>query len=195
VHIVIEKSIKCLYNIISSPSNLRQYEVIKFHNSSVQIDYAILETDLMYRFYIGRVSAISTEYSNFVSYGYLLLDSQGIIYDCNWKNDSLANIISASVFDFGTATGSIYTTNLTAFYDVNAVNIAYAIEYVGKIGEVIDENNTEPENTEGFKNLAFLPEEWIIGTTIFIGCTMAILTVMLVNNRKKNTVSLNLKEK
>jgi hypothetical protein len=175
--------------------------VIKFHNSSVQIDYAILEPEIMYRFYIGRVSAISTEYSNFVGYEYLLLDSQGIIYDFNWKNDSMANIISASVFDFGTATGSIYTTNLTAFCEVNAVNIAYAIEYVGKIGEIIDENitdpenNTEPENTEGFMNLAFLPEEWILGTTIFIGCTMAILTVMLVNNRKKNAVGLNLKEK
>ena len=197
IYVIIEKGIKCLYEVLSPTQlgNLIQYDVIKFQDSSIQIDYALLETDVVYNFYFSRVSAISVEDDNNVSYVFSLLDDQSISFSINWKNDQLEGIGGVTVYDFGTASGGIYTTNLTINCKVDYVNIVYAIVFDHRIGSGIDENTTNPEDGDGINDLASLPEEWMIGTTVFIGCTMAILSVMLVNNRKKNTVGLNLKEK
>jgi hypothetical protein len=196
IHVRIERGVNCLYDVLSPTQlgNLIQYDVIKFQDSSIQIDHALLETDAVYKFYFSRVSAISIEYDNNVSYSYSLLDDQGTSFSINWKNDQLEGISGVSMYEFGTASAGIYTTNLSINCNVNQVNIAYAIVFDQLIGGAI-ENTTTPGDGNSFSDIASLPEEWVIGTAILIGCTMAILTVLLVNNRKKNTLSLNLKEK
>ena len=196
IHVRIERGVNCLHDVLSPNQlgNLIQYDVIKFQDSSIQLDYALLETDAVYKFYFSRVSAISIEYDNNVSYSYSILDDQGMSFSINWKNDQLEGISGVSMYEFGTASAGIYTTNLSINCNVNQVNIAYAIIFDHVIGGAI-ENTTPPGDGNIFNELASLPEEWVIGTAIFIGCTMAILSVMLVNNRKKNTVGLNLKDK
>jgi len=202
IYVRIEKGSKCLHDILSPEQigNLIQYNVSKFQNSSIQIDHAFLETNVLYKFFFGRVSAISIDHDNNLTYRYSLLDDQDISFSINWKNDQLEGIGGVSAYEFGTASEGIYTTNLSINCEVKYVNIVYAIVYDHKIANIVDETNSttgnnSTNNNDFFNELASLPEEWLIGTTIFIGCAMAILTVMLVNNRRRNAVGLNLKEK
>ena len=195
IYVRIEKGSKCLHDVLSSKqlTNVIQYDVIKFQDSSIQIDYAYLETDSVYKIFFGRVSPISIEYDNNVTYAYSLFDAEGIEYCINWKNESLEGIGLVTVHDFGTASAGIYITNLTINCNVEFVNVAYAIVYDHVIGDGTVENNTNPEDDNTRNEIILIPEEWMIGTTIFIGATLAILIVMLVNNRKKNSVSLNIR--
>ncbi|MHA1344350.1 MAG: hypothetical protein ACTSQG_10205, partial [Promethearchaeota archaeon] len=66
-----------------------------------------------------------------------------------------------------------------------------------EISENIDVNDTNPENQDNmnyFENLwnnsSFLPIEWLFGSVIFVGITISILLIILIQHRKKNEISL-----
>ena len=113
----------------------------------------------------------------------------------------MADINGVNIFYFGTADEGIYRLKIEIKCDVDYVNIAYNVIEDHQISDVIDVNGTKPpekeeseENALKIEELSneavFLPTEWLIGTLIFVGSLMAVVSVMLITNKKKNNVFL-----
>ena len=76
IYIRIEKWVKCLYDKILSEElqDMILYDVVRFYDGMVITPTIEFRTDYLYRFYFGRVSAISAAESNFVSLNFTLID-------------------------------------------------------------------------------------------------------------------------
>ena len=210
MHVLIEQGPKCLYDKIGQqePEDLIFYKVKTFDDGKFNIHDIDLKTDEMYKFYIGRVSAITIIDNNEVRVDYSIEDEDGIEFYI-YTNELLASIDGLNSFSFGTASSGTYTIKLTVYIvdpDVEYVNIAYAIVDDYTIGDAIDINNTESdvkksksEDQDMFEELVdnslILPIEWTIGTLLFVGGLAGVIVVMLVQHRKNNVVSLSIKNK
>lgn len=210
MHILIEQGPKCLYDKIGQhdPEDLIHYKVKTFDDSKYNIHDVDLKTDEMYKFYLGRVSAITIIDSNEVRVDYSIEDEDGNEFYI-YTNKLLADIDSINSFSFGTASSGTYTIKLTVYIadpDVEYVNLAYAIVDDYTIGDAVDVNNTESDveksNSEDpdmfdelIDNSLILPIEWTIGTLLFVGGLAGVIVVMLVQHRKDNVVSLSMRNK
>lgn len=210
MHILIEQGPKCLYDKIDQQKteDIIFYKVKTFDDGKFNIHDVDLKTDEMYKFYLGRVSAITIIDSNEVRVDYSIEDEDGNeFYIYTYK--LLAGIDGVSSYNFGTASSGTYTIKLTVYIadpDVEYVNIAYAIVDDYTIGDAVDINNTESdvkesksEDQDMFEELVdnslILPIEWTIGTLLFVGGLAGVIVVMLVQHRKNNVVSLSIKNK
>ncbi|MFX1277698.1 MAG: hypothetical protein ACFFAH_08125 [Promethearchaeota archaeon] len=205
MHILIEQGPKCLYDKmeLQETNNIEFYEVKHFGNGDNVEHDVELETDTMYKFYIGRVSAISITQSNETRANYYIEDPNGVEFEI-YNNEFIAGVDSVNFFSFGTAVAGEYTIKLTVYCNVQNVNIAYAIVKEYEIGEVVDANETEPVKETSFLEEAekqlndeysSLPFEAVIWTLAFAGIVAGIALVALITHKKRKAVSLYIKKK
>ncbi|MFX1259335.1 MAG: hypothetical protein ACFFAN_15885, partial [Promethearchaeota archaeon] len=200
----IEEGAKCLHDKMESQEadNLILFKVTRF-GDDMHIEHDIeLETDKMYKFYIGRVSAISVKESNEVWVDYNILASDDVEFEI-YSDKLMEDIDGVNSFYFGTAVKGVYTIKITIRCDVDWVNIGYAIIDDYEISDAVDVDETEEEDSEEseddledlFDKSSSLPFEWMVGTLIFVTLVVGSMTVILIRHRKKNAVSLRLKGK
>jgi len=216
LHILIEKEVKCLYDKMdpkyTSDEALEFYDVERFYNGRDISEPIHLETDEMYKFYIGRVSAITIAESADIRVDYTITCPDGLLYVI-YSNNILAGVDGISSFDFGTALEGTYTLQITIhIMDVQDieepewVNVAYAVSDDYTIGDAEDVNTTksdvkdsksdDPDILDELEsNILLLPGEMLIGTLLVIGGVSAAMVILLIRNRKTNLVSASLKPK
>ena len=194
IRIKIEEGEGCLRHNID-PEAFRDrvlYNVKKFYDGELIQEYIYLKTDYYYKFYFGRVSAISAIKSYDVEADYTITcpeDIEYIIYD----NKSLPEVTEIISFKFGTAIQGLYSVYLTIYCDVPNVNIAYAVIEGSKISDII--NGTEPEPTNGTDTPSFIvsiPKEWTIGFISIIGVLVVVVIGVVIYHRKRNVLNLNI---
>ena len=193
IKIHFDREDKCLYDIIAPEflNNLELYRVNKFSDASMIEHNVMLKTDVSYKFYLGRVSAIGgSPVDSEVGVDYELTDPQAtkfIIYQ-NRTAESVGAILH---FSFGTATGGIYTVKIKIFCRIDVVNIAYAIAEDHSISTVNNGTTPEPIPSNGTTSgMFYLPVEWTIGFGIAVGGILGLLIVIGSVRRKRNSVSL-----
>jgi len=197
--IYIEQGPKCLHDKLDwqDIGKIIFYEVRKFNNT-MNIEHEIfLHTDMMYKFYFARVSAISIKEDNSVKADIYIIDSLGTEFEM-WNNRSLQNIDGLNGFCFGTSVDGIHSFKITVYCQVDYVNIALAVVKDYTIGGAIDPNQTDPDpiptNTSNIANVSIsVPIEWTIGTIVFIGVLWGIPIFIVIYRRKKNDTGLNFK--
>ncbi|MFX0043337.1 MAG: hypothetical protein ACFE8L_10520 [Candidatus Hodarchaeota archaeon] len=194
IRIKIEKGEGCLRNNIDPEvfDDRVLYNVKKFYNGESIQEYIYLKTDYYYKFYFGRVSAISANKSYNTQTDYTITCPEDIEYII-YENRTLPEITDIIFFRFGTAVQGLYTVLLTVYCDVPHVNLAYAVIEGSKISDVI--NGTEPEPTNGTDTPTFIisiPKEWTIGFVAVIGILVVIVIGVVIYHRKRNVLNLNL---
>jgi hypothetical protein len=194
IHINIERGDVCLYDKILSEElpYIVYHNVSKFYNETFLSHSLALKTDKYYRFYFGRVSAISIKLSSYTALTHYIIDeSQGIPFSI-YINDTVASPNDVTSYNFGTAVEGVYIIDLTIYCDVDAVNIAYAVVEKERIADGIDPNDDDPppipedplNGTTGVE--AFIPREWTIAMILFVGSAVGIPILLIVYKRKKN---------
>lgn len=193
IKIHFDRESKCLYDIIAPEflNNLELYRVNKFSDGSMVEHNVMLKTDISYKFYLGRVSAIGgSPVDSEVGVDYELTDPQDtkfIIYQ-NRTAESVGAILH---FNFGTAIGGIYSIKIKIFCRVDVVNIAYAIAEDRSISTINNGTTPEPIPSNGTTSgIFYMPMEWIIGFGIAVGGILGLLVVIGNVRRKRNSVSL-----
>jgi hypothetical protein len=188
LYIRIEKWVKCLYDKILSEElqDMILYDVVCFYDGMKLSPSIEFKTDYLYRFYFGRVSAISATVSNFVSLNFSLIDPGAIEYGI-YANEALAPIVDVNRIMFGTATEGQYTLDIEIKSDVVYTNIGYAIIELHKISHVIDPNQTDPTNsTSSPTNIFRMPIEWTVGLLAFFGVIITVIIIIVVKSKNKN---------
>ncbi|MBA7652976.1 hypothetical protein ES703_60816 [subsurface metagenome] len=209
MYIKIEQGPLCLHDKIDSQyhDDVVFFEVTNFSNGQSKSHRLDLETDVSYKFYIGRVSAISTKESKVVRLDYIIEDStdpdpiEFIIY----SNDLLADIDGVSMFNFGTAIGGEYKIKLKIYCEVEHVNIAYAVIEDYQISDVVDTNKTQAPDEEDSESIDLLEElssdsislpiEGTVAVILFAGGMASTVYVMSIKLKKKGNVSLPIAQK
>ncbi|NVM43852.1 MAG: hypothetical protein HWN79_02955 [Candidatus Lokiarchaeota archaeon] len=193
IKIHFDREDKCLYDIMAPEylNNMELYRVNKFFDGTMIEHNVMLKTDVSYKFYIGRVSAIGGSLiDGEVRVDYDLTDPQDIEFII-YRNKTAESVGSVLHFNFGTAIGGIYTVEITIFCRIDVVNVAYAIAEDHSISTI--KNGTTPDpppnngTTSGF---FYMPMEWIIGFGICAGGILGLLVVIGSVRRKRNSVSL-----
>ncbi|MFX0040167.1 MAG: hypothetical protein ACFFCY_05070 [Promethearchaeota archaeon] len=190
----IQRDGRCLYDKIQSEelSYIIFIDVLKFYERTHFSHRLSLKTDMNYRFYFGRVSAISAGLSEYTGLTHTITDeTQGILFGI-YHNDTIASPKGVTSYQFGTAIEGEYSLNLTIFCDVKAVNLAYAIVEEQRVADGIDPNDDNPPDppddphngTVGLE--AFIPVEWTIGMIILAGCGVIIPIILIQHRKKKN---------
>ena len=197
LYIRIERGPKCLYDIIpwEEIGDMELYKVTRFSNGMSISHNVTFKTDYMYKFYIGRVSAISCIKNNEHRLDYLIYDPDSVEYGI-YFNESLSPINEVEKFMFGTAIEGLYTITITIYSEVDYSNIAYAIIEHHKISHVVDPNQTgenPPTNASVQTNWFSFPKEWTAGFLIVGGFTIVGVIVLLVRSRERNFI--NFKER
>jgi len=184
---------KCLYDIMAPNyiNNMELYRVNKFSDGTIIEHNVMLKTDVSYKFYLGRVSAIGgSPIVGEVEVDYKLTDPQDIEFII-YQNQTAGSVGTVLHFNFGTAIGGIYTVKIKIYCRVDVVNVAYAIAEDHSISTV--NNGTIPDpgpsnsTTRGF---FYMPMEWTIGFGICAGGILGLLVVIGSVRRKRNSVSL-----
>ncbi len=192
IYIKMEKGPQSLYDKIpmEEVQSIRFYQVTRFSNNSVNHTISFT-TDYMYKFYVGRVSPISSMENNEVKINLSIEDPEGIIYNI-YTNTSLIDIDEVDRFKFGTAIGGLYSLTITIHTDVPNVNVGYSIVELNQIGSGTEVNQTEPSNSTTVLNRYFsMPTEWTLGILGFAGTLTVIILVVLYKQKKKNVISSN----
>jgi hypothetical protein len=151
----------------------------------------MLKTDVSYKFYLGRVSAIGgSPVETEVGVDYELINPQNtefIIY----QNRTAENVGAILHFNFGTAIGGIYKVEIKIYCRVDVVNIAYAIAEDHSISTINNGTTPDPVPSNGTTSgIFYMPMEWTIGFGIAVGCVLGLLVVIGNVRRKRNSVSL-----
>jgi len=209
MYIKIEQGPLCLHDKIDSQyhDDVVFFEVTNFSNGQSVSHRIDLETDISYKFYIGRVSAISIIESNIVRLDYIIEDStdpdpiEFIIY----TNELLADIDGVSMFNFGTAIGGEYKIKLKIYCDVEHVNIAYAVVEDYQISDVVDANETKAPDEEDSDTIdileelssdaIFLPIEGTVAVILFAGSMAGTVYVLFIRQKKKANVGFPIAQK
>ncbi len=206
LYIRMEQGPLCLYDKIDSQEhdNIILHEVTTFDNNKYKEHDIDLKTDVSYKFYIGRVSAISITESNIVRVDYNIEDPNGVNFIIYTNND-LADVNSINSSSFGTSVAGEYEIKLRIYCSVAYVNVAYAMVEDYQISDVIKVNETSSKSSEESDNIDLLedlksdaislPIEWTIATFIFVGSLSGVMLVILTNQRKKNLARLDFKSK
>jgi len=194
IHIKIEEGEGCLrHNIDPEAFDDRVlYNVKKFYDGESIQEYIYLKTDYYYKFYFGRVSAISANKSYDIEADYTITCPEDIEYII-YEDKALPEVTEIIGFKFGTAIQGLYTVHLTIYCDVPNVNIAYTVIKGNKISDII--NGTEPEPTNGTDTPSFIasiPKEWTIGFMAIIGVLVVIVIGVVIYHRKRNVLNLNI---
>ena len=210
LYIRMEQGPKCLYDKIEDASQRDKvyYEVKTFENGEGDSEDILLETDVMYDFYIGRVSSIAITESNAVHLDYVIeapddpYHPDGVNFTI-YSDELLADIHGVTHFSFGTAIEGKYEIRLKIYCDVEQVNIAYAVFKDYPISEVIDANNTASPQEEDSSsdnlleelqnNLVMMPLEWIVVSLCFVGGLMGVSYLMILRSRKHRNMALSIK--
>ena len=194
VKISYDRELKCLYDVISPDSiqKLELYQVNKFLDGTIVEHNILLKTDVSYKFYIGRVSAIGgTPNGTEVVVNYDVTDPDDIEFVI-YQNKSVGSVGTIFQFDFGTAIAGIYTVKIKIYCRVDVVNIAYAIAEDYSISTVNNGTDPEPTPTNGtITGMFSVPIEWTIGFGICAGGILGLLVVIGSVRRKRSSVSLN----
>lgn len=197
IHLNIERGGLCLYDKILTEelSYIIYYNVLKFYNDTHVSHPLTLKTDMDYRFYFGRVSAISKNLSGRTELVHTITDDSQSIPFIIYANDSVASPKEVTSYHFGTAGAGQYTVNLTIYCDVPAVNIAYAIVEKHRIADGTDPNDDDPppppdDPINGTGIEAFIPREWTIGMIAFVGSAVAVPIIIVVYRKRKNPTGL-----
>ena len=187
---------KCLYDVIAPDflERMKLYQVNKFVDGMVVEHNTAFKTDVSYKFYLGRVSAIGgLSVSEEVTVDYDVTDSNGIKFTI-YQNETLKSVGEVIHFDFGTAMEGTYTVEIRIRCQVDVVNVAYAIAEDYQISTV--DNGTDPdpdpepltnETAEGYFSV---PIEWTLTFGISAGALLSILVVFGALKRRKDSVSL-----
>ena len=160
-----------------------------------------LKSDMMYKIFIGRVSAISILENNEIRIDCSLEDPNGVLFEI-YQNKLLSDIHNINMFYFGVAITGEYNFRLTVYCNVNYVNIGYAIFEDYQIAEGI-EGDEKKEQTITLEDIAedikestkYLPTEWMIGTLTFVCAITLFAIILLLNQKKSNPIKLNMREK
>ena len=197
LYLRIERGPKCLYDIIpwEEIGDMELYKVTRFSNGMSISHNVTFKTDYMYKFYIGRVSAISFTENNVHRLDYLIYDPEEIEYEI-YFNESLSPINEVNKFMFGTATEGLYTITLSIYSEVDYSNIVYAIIEHHKISHVVDPNQTgeePPTNTTVRTNWFSFPKEWTAGILIVGGIIIVGMIIIIIRSKERNFV--NFKER
>ena len=191
IHIMIEKGPKCLFDKLDwqDTNKLIFYQVKSFH-SGMSIEHNItLETDTMYKFYIGRVSAIAINESNVVLMDYIITNPDGIKFDM-YYNATMQSIDGLNGFCFGTATSGLYNVQIKISCQVPYVNIAYTIIKDYQISNVIEPNQTPsdpPPVNNTVSRFFYMPIGWTIGILIFAGGLVLGISILIYHQKKQNS--------
>lgn len=126
-----------------SINNMELYRVNKFSDGTMIEHNIMLKTDVSYKFYLGRVSAIGgSPIDGEVRVNYELTDPQDIEFII-YQNKTVESVGAALHFNFGTAIGGVYTVKIKIYCRVDVVNVAYAIAEDHSISTV--NNGTTPD--------------------------------------------------
>ena len=193
IKIHFDREDKCLYDIMATEylNNMELYRVNKFFDGTMIEHNVMLKTDVSYKFYIGRVSAIGGSLiDGELRVDYDLTDPQDVEFII-YRNKTAESVGSVLHFNFGTAIGGIYTVEITIFCRVDVVNVAYAIAEDHSISTI--KNGTTPDpplNNGTTSGIFYMPMEWTIGFGICAGGILGLLVVIGSVRRKRNSVSL-----
>lgn len=198
VKISFDSADKCLYDMIAPQflETMKLYQVNKFTNGMVVEHNMDLRTDVSYKFYIGRVSAIG---------GLTVEDQVRVFYDVTdpddiefsvYQNKTLGSVGTMLHFDFGTAIEGIYSVKIQIYSQVEVVNIAYAISedyQISTVNNGTDPNpdpDPDPPTNETLSGYFYVPVEWTLGFGIAAGTVLGILTILGVIKRRKDSLVL-----
>jgi hypothetical protein len=151
LYIRMEKTWKCLYDKIGTndAENLVFYTVNRCENNTKFSHNIELTTDIMYKFYIGRVSAIAIMLDPTVRINSQLEDPDEVPFIIH-RNTEIPGVADVEMFKFGTAVNGTYTFNLTVFCEVDFINLAYCVAEEYQITEGTQPNQTDPvDDTPG----------------------------------------------
>lgn len=192
----VERGGRCLHDKIQSEElgYIIYIEVVKFYNNTHISHTLPLKTDMYYRFYFGRVSAIAQNFSWRTGLTHTITDeSQGIVFGI-YENDSIASPANVTNYRFGTAVETDYRLNLTIYCNVLCVNVAYAVIEKHRIADGTDPNDDDPppdipgNNTSGID--VIIPTAWTVGMIVFVGSAVAIPVLIIVYRKKKNPIAI-----
>ena len=193
IKIHFDREEKCLYDIIAPDyiNNMELYRVKKFSDGTMIEHNVMLKTDVSYKFYIGRVSAIGgSPIGREVEVDYKLTDPQDIEFII-YQNQTAGSVGTVLHFNFGTAIGGIYTVKIKIYCQVDVVNVAYAIAEDHSISTVNNGTIPGPGSSNGTTTgFFYMPMEWTIGFGICAGGILGLLVVIGSVRRKRNSVSL-----
>ncbi len=194
IKISFDPEVKCLYDMISPKflERMKLYQVNKFTSGMVVEHNTALKTDVSYKFYLGRVSAIGgLTIENEVIVYYYVTDPDGLEFTI-YQNNTVGSVGTLMHFDFGTAMEGIYTVKIRIHCQVDVVNIAYAIVEDYQISTINNGTDPEPEplTNETASGYFYMPMEWTLAFGLSAGGILAILVVFGAVRRKKDSVSL-----
>ena len=188
-----EQGPKCLHDKLDwqDIDKIIFYDVRRFHNNMYVEHFIQLQTDTMYKFYFGRVSAISIKEDNDVIVDINITDAHGTEFEI-FNNLLLYNVDELNGFCFGTANGGNYTLKLRVYCQVNYINLALAVIKDYTIGGANDTNQPPPQpipdnNTNTGNVTYYIPNKYKVGMIIFVGLICGIPTLIVVYHKKKNT--------
>jgi hypothetical protein len=194
IKISFDPEVKCLYDVISPKflEKMKLYQVNKFTNGMVVEHNTVLKTDVSYKFYLGRVSAIGgLTIENEVRVYYDVTDPEGLQFTI-YQNRTVGSVGTVMHFDFGTAMEGIYTVKIRIQCQVEVVNIAYAIAEDYQISTINNGTVPEPEpsTNETTSGYFYVPMEWTLVFGLSAGGLLAVIVVLSAVKRKKDSVSL-----
>ncbi len=196
IHIkIINSGLQCLQDIIepSAFNNKIFYQVNKFKNGGNNpLHNVTLKSDTLYRFYFGRYSPIAYLAKSETRIYFNITSSIDIEYKI-YVNKTLSGVCQVEFFDFGTAVDGIYIINMTIYCMVPCVNIAYAIVEESKIADGNNPNDPEPPPDNPVNNTksgieVSIPVQFTVGTLAFIGCIVSIPIIIVVYQKRKNSI-------
>ncbi len=189
---------KCLYDMIAPQflETMKLYQVNKFTNGMVVEHNLELRTDVSYKFYIGRVSAIGgLTVENQVRAFYDVTGSDDVVFTV-YQNKTLGSVGTMLHFDFGTAIEGIYSVKIQIYCLVDVVNVAYAISEDYQISTVNNGTDPDPDpepdppTNETLSGYFYVPVEWTLTFGIGAGILLGFLTILGVLKRRKDSVVL-----
>ena len=193
VKIHFDREAKCLYDIMAPDyiNNMELYRVNKFSDDTMIEHNVMLKTDISYKFFLGRVSAIGGSLvDGEVGVDYELTDPQDIEFII-YQNKTVESVGSVLHFNFGTAIAGVYTVRIKIYCRVDVVNVAYAISEDYSISTVNNGTTPDPTTNNGTtRGIFYMPMEWTIGFGICAGGILGLLVVIGSVRRKRNSVSL-----
>jgi len=191
IHIKIEKEYKCLEDKISEwdPINFVLYEVTRFNADQTYIIHQFsFQSDYSYKFYIGRVSA-EGNLSTMDHVDLTVFDPNDLPFAV-FLNTSLAGVSEVNSFLFGTSQEGTYSIRIEIYVDVGHenLNVAYAMVNKGVIASGEDPSDVNgtipPDNTR-----IFLPPETLMAAGLGVGGILAVIGVMMIFRKRKESLN------